>query len=81
MQVLRTRSGKITGVVTKADKAIRLDSNGQSDAQAYRYEPGDGIATTTYTLRKNGRFVRQGDSLNGERLILGVRDHYYDYSF
>ena len=68
------------------DKSIRIDSNGMSDAQNYRYERGEryGIpgAGVVYTLRKNGRWVRRGDTMNGgQSIALGYRDTYHDYSF
>lgn len=36
-----------------------------------------------YTLRKNGRWVLQGCSMNqtGCTVMLGKRDYYYDFSF
>ena len=72
-------SGKSLKV--KGDRSIRTDDNGMSDAQSYRYEPIEDIRPITYTLRKNGRWVRQGDPMNGESLAIGIRDTYHDYSF
>lgn len=34
-----------------------------------------------FTKRKNGRWVRQGDSMNGLGLTLNSSDHYVDPSF
>lgn len=34
-----------------------------------------------YTLRRNGRWIRSGDSLRGQSLTVGTRDHYRDPSF
>jgi len=35
-----------------------------------------------FTLRKNGRWVRQGDPQhNGQKVVLGVARESYDYSF
>lgn len=73
-----SKSGKFVRVVE--DKAIRTDSNGMSDCQSYRYEPGEG-SPRTFTLRKNGAWVEQGSSMRGTRLAIGARRHYYDYSF
>jgi hypothetical protein len=38
-------------------------------------------AMETYTLRKNGRWIRRGDSLRGQSLTVGHRDFYRDPSF
>jgi len=72
-------SGKSLKV--KCDRSIRTDNLGMTDAQSYRYEQIEDIGAITYTLRKNGRWVRQGDTMNGESLAIGVRDTYHDYSF
>lgn len=64
------------------DDAKRVDSNGMSDAQQYEYTPNPEGYTTTFTLRKNGSWVRQGESMNtGQRLRIGSREKYYDFSF
>jgi hypothetical protein len=34
-----------------------------------------------YTLRKNGKFVRKGDGLRGQALLIGVAEKYIDPSF
>ena len=63
------------------DKATRTDKNGISESQDYTYEFGTGPATT-FTLRKNGRWVRKGQGLrSGNGLIIGIRDQYEDPSF
>jgi hypothetical protein len=64
------------------DRATRADSNGMSDAQSYTYERKLDGKIETFTLRKNGRWKRVGDPMNGsETLLIGTRDEYYDYSF
>jgi hypothetical protein len=73
-----SKSGKRVEVVE--DNAIRTDDNGMSDSQSYRYEPGTGSARA-FTLRKNGAWVAEGQSMKGTRLAIGARRHYYDYSF
>jgi hypothetical protein len=73
-------SGK--SIKVQSDKAIRTDNQGMSDAQSYRYEPNPNGAISVYTLRKNGQWVLKGDPLRGgQRLGLGYRRHYHDYSF
>ncbi len=71
-------SGKRVGIVE--DIATRTDGNGMSDAQTYDYAPGKG-SPLYYTLRKNGAYVREGDTMRGTRLAIGARSHYYDFSF
>ena len=73
-----SKSGKRVGIVE--DIATRVDKNGMSDSQEYSFERGSG-SPTFFTLRKNGAWVRQGESIRGQRLAIGQRDHYYDFSF
>jgi hypothetical protein len=73
-------NGKRIGL--REDKATRTDSYGMSDCQQYKYETRPGTAEQWFTLRKNGAFVAEGEPLkNGQRCIVGIRDHHYDYSF
>ena len=68
-------------VVVQEDHAKRTDSNGMSDSQTYEYSPNPEGPTVTYTLRKNGAWVRKGDPMKtGERLAIGRRDHHYDFT-
>lgn len=73
-----SRSGKRIGVVR--DIATRTDKNGMSDSQEYSYAPGS-ESPEFFTLRKNGAWVREGDSMNGTRIAIGRREHYFDFSF
>jgi hypothetical protein len=61
------------------DKAIRTDSNGMSDSQSYRYEPGTG-KPELFSLRKDGRW-HEGTTLKGTVLQIGERDAYHDFGF
>lgn len=72
------RSGKRIGVVR--DIATRTDKEGMSDCQSYEFAPGSG-SPEYYTLRRNGAWVREGDSMNGARIAIGKRSEYHDYSF
>lgn len=67
-------------VTWQQDKATRVDSNGMSEVQDYTYEADPEGTTKVFSLRKNGRWVVQGDSPNGLRLCEG-RHEYHDYSF
>lgn len=69
-------------IAIQEDIATRIDSNGMSESQAYTYSPNPEAAKEIYTLRKNGRWVRVGDSAkNGQAIGIGYRKSYHDYSF
>lgn len=69
-------------VEVRQDLAIRVDENGMSDAQQYRYEPDPEAPVEVITKRKNGRWVRMGQpTSHGPVFILGTRDEHHDYSF
>jgi hypothetical protein len=72
-------SGKV--VTVQMDKATRTDDRGVSESQEYEYERNPNGQIEKFSLRKNGRWVRVGDSMNGTGLIIGVRGEYYDFSF
>jgi hypothetical protein len=66
----------------RKDRAIRIDSNGQSEAQEYHYERDTNGRKYTFTLRKNGAYVETGAAMrNGTVVRIGERDAYHDYSF
>ena len=69
-------------VTVQEDTATRTDGLGMTDAQTYEYTRNLDGRTMTFTLRKNGRYVRKGDTMRGGLAVrLGVRNHYHDYSF
>lgn len=70
-------------IVVQRDNAERTDNLGMTDCgQAYRYSANPNGARYVYTLRKNGAYVRAGESLKGGTVLLvGERDEYYDFSF
>jgi hypothetical protein len=81
VEVHTNPKGEVNRVGIKYDNAVRTDNNGMSDAQSYRYEAGEG-PTIYFTKRKNGAFVREGDQMrSGQKVLIGKRDHYHDYSF
>ena len=71
------RKGQVRKIGVQADKAIRTDDRGMSDAQTYRFERQPDTTVIEATVRKDGSFVTTG----GARLRIGQRDSYYDYSF
>lgn len=69
-------------IVVQEDVATRTDKNGMSESQNYTYAPSPNGRKFVYTLRKNGAWVAEGQPLrNGERVGIGYRSQYYDYSF
>lgn len=70
-----------TRITVREDRATRTDKNGMSDSQSYAYETNPYGRVEVYTLRKNGAWVRQGDTMRGQRLSLGHRSEYRDFSF
>jgi hypothetical protein len=74
--------GEIKSIFVREDKAIRTDGNKMSESQSYRYEPDPTAPLQQFTLRRNGCWVRKGESSKeGTTLMLGNRDAYHDYSF
>jgi hypothetical protein len=68
-------------VVVQEDNAVRTDKLGMTDSQSYEYTPNPNGVKHTYTLRRNGKWVAKGESIKGTRLMIGARQHFYDYSF
>ncbi len=66
-------SGKT--VIVRDDHAERTDNNGMSESQSYIYSPDFAGERTTF------RYTKRGWTARGQRLSIGERDEYYDYSF
>jgi hypothetical protein len=62
----------------KRDDVERIDNNGMSDSQTYKYTFNDKMPDEKVTLRKNGQWRETGTNYY---IVLGTRDEYYDYSF
>ena len=58
------------------DRAERVDDNGMSESQTYRYTPRPDGVELTARLSKSGAY-----RCNGAHVRLGDRDAYHDYSF
>ena len=68
-------------IVVQRDKVTRTDSNGMSESQDYNFEPNTEGMTATLTLRKNGRWVVEGEDLwSGSSFSIGNRSEYYDFT-
>lgn len=65
-------------IVLQRDKATRIDHNGMSELQEYNYERDENGTTFIATLRKDGTYRLVGGT---ERVSLGNRREYYDFSF
>lgn len=59
------------------DNAERVDTNGMSEAQSYRFTPNPDGRVWRASLRKNGTWKTS----NNDGVALGRRDAYHDYSF
>lgn len=73
------KKGQVKAVVVTRDTAKRVDANGMSESQSYEFTTNLDAHKETYTLRKNGRYIKQGDSYGA--LGIGYREEYYDFSF
>lgn len=73
-------NGKLIAV--REDRSLRMDSNGRSESQDYRFEPDPNAPMRAFSLRRNGLFVEVGGAAhNGIVLRLGTRQTYIDPSF
>lgn len=68
-------------VVLQEDTAVRVDNNGMSESQEYEFHANPQGQKVTVTLRKNGRWVEQGESIKGTAYSLGYKSKYHDFSF
>lgn len=84
IETLVQEGGKVKKgeILIRRDRAVRIDKNGMSESQTYEYSEDTAAPTVAYTFRKNGSWVRKGDTLKGgQRVALGHRDEYHDFSF
>lgn len=68
-------------IMVTQDFAKRTDRNGISESQEYEYRTNPNAVPETFTKRKNGAYVRKGESINGTRLYVGKRRMYQNPSF
>lgn len=53
-----------------------------TENQEYDYSPNSNAPKVIFTLRKNGRYVKQGDTMsNGQKIYIGNRRAYRDPHF
>lgn len=78
--IIEVKTAKM--IVIQDDDYVRTDKNGMSEDQTYEFSRNPNGPKRTYTLRKNGRWVKKGESMrNGQSISIGKRDRYYDYTF
>jgi len=68
----------------QADTAIRTDGNGMSDAQSYRYELNPAGTLYVFERVRRGKAKgawRENGRKDGNGVLIGHRNHYYDFSF
>lgn len=82
------KKGAYEYIVCQADNYERTDDNGMSEMQSYKYTPNPDAHKVYYrrrnpqecyfgcSLNENGRFIK-----NSNRLAVGYRERYYDFSF
>ena len=69
------RAGEIKAIIVQEDIATRTDGLGMTDAQAYRFDRDPDGATHIFKVTKYG--YRSGYA----SLTVGIRSHYYDFTF
>ena len=68
----------------REDKAIRVDDNGMSDRQEYRYEPNEAGVLHEFVRILRGKFKggwRERGKKRGRGVMIGRRSGHFDYSF
>jgi hypothetical protein len=75
------KAGQVKAVIATRDIAKRKDSNGYySESQDYDFTTNPNAKQERYTLRKDGRYMREGATNSGV-LLVGARMEYYDPHF
>ncbi len=65
-------------IVIQEDAATRADANGMSDSQSYTFAANPAGATHVVSKRSDGRWKI---AKSGTVVMMGERDHHYDYGF
>lgn len=68
-------------IVVQQDDATRTDNNGLSESQQYSYKPDPDAPKEVITLRKNGRWIKQGNPMDSAGYLLGHREEYRDPNY
>ena len=70
------KSGK--SFTMQRDNAKRVDNNGLSESQVYEITPDTNGSFTKVRMTKKGWRV---GGMRGNKVLVGCRDEYYDFSF
>lgn len=73
-------SSDLKTVVVQEDNAI-LDPTALPMSNKWILGRNTEGVINTFTLRKNGRYIKKGNTMNGQALSLGGRRKYYSYEF
>lgn len=68
-------------IVVQRDNAKVVKGSIHDGSAEYEFSSNTEAGKMIYTLRKNGRWVLKGDSLNGSGVGVGFRCEYYDPHF
>lgn len=87
INVSKRTSGTV--VYVREDKATRIDDNGMSECQTYRYDPNPNGRLYTFRQTKSGQWEQvtvnektgRFNKMQGYGLRLGERSEYRDFSF
>ena len=70
-----------TRIQVQKDKATRIDTNGMSEVQEYKFEPSTHREPITLSKRKDGSWREVGQNPRSARQFhIGNREEYHDYS-
>lgn len=75
----------LNGIHSGAEDALEFSPGGfcghTSGIQRYAYEQNPTGAIVKFTLRKNGKWIRQGQGLRGGSELRPGRSRFYDFNF
>jgi hypothetical protein len=80
VEVENDKQGEPKRIVVQTDD-VRASGKGEGH-QDWEIKPDPKGPKTAFTKRKDGRWVREGESLrSGLGCSIGMRDYYYDWNF
>jgi hypothetical protein len=82
----RDKAELLNGVNSGEEDALHFSPGGfcghTSGEQRWKLTPDTKGRGNTYSLRKNGKWIRVGDKdKDGERATIGERRHFHDFNF
>lgn len=86
--IIFNKRHKIARIGCREDKATRIDANGMSESQDYRFEENPLASIKWYAKNRKGFWIHMVENERGNfvqsrgpGLRIGERDHYHDFSF